>query len=161
MKPIAPTGARPPARDLGRRDLVLYVEDEQSNRQVAQMRLGRDYELLLASTDREACDLVRARGSELYAVLMDIELKNSRLNGIELTKLLRGRLSLDQVPDFGRDLPPLPLVPILFVSAYGGRYREEELLSVGGNKLISKPVNFVELNNAMTLCHLNRLRRPR
>lgn len=157
MKPLHPS----PRRDVqttGERKLVLYVEDEESNRKVALMRLGRAYDILLAASDREACELLRDRGQELYAVLMDIELKGSTLNGIQLTMLLRGRLSAAETPAFAQNFPVLPELPVLFVSAYSGRYTEKELLGFGGNRLISKPVNFVELANAITFMYLDRIR---
>ena len=60
-----------------------------------------------------------------------------------------------------RNVPVLDSLLILFVSAYGGRYQEEELVKHGGNKLISKPVNFIELTSAITFFHLDRARSGR
>ena len=161
MKPISHGGPRKSPSDPGARKLVLYVEAEESNRKVAQLRLGRTYDLLLATNDREACEILATQGSALYAVLMDIELKGSTLSGIQLTQLLRGRLAPEQVPSFARNVPVLDSLLILFVSAYGGRYQEEELVKHGGNKLISKPVNFIELTSAITFFHLDRARSGR
>ena len=98
MKPISHGGPRKSPSDPGARKLVLYVEDEESNRKVAQLRLGRTYDLLLATNDREACEILATQGSALYAVLMDIELKGSTLSGIQLTQLLQ-RASARQPAD--------------------------------------------------------------
>lgn len=157
MKPLQPS----PRRSLpttGDRKLVLYVEDEESNRTVALMRLGRTYDILLAGSDREACEVLSEKGTALYAVLMDIELKGSILNGIQLTQLLRGRLPTAETPSFAQKVPVIPELPVLFVTAYSGRYTESELLGFGGNRLISKPVNFIELTNAITFMYLDRMR---
>lgn len=157
MKPLQPSSAKDVPMSGGRK-LVLYVEDEESNRKVAMMRLGRTYDLLLATSDREACTVLRDQGPSLYAVLMDIELKGSVLNGIQLTMLLRGRLPAAEIPSFAQQVPVIPDLPVLFVSAYSGRYTESELCGFGGNRLISKPVNFVELTNAITFMYLDRIR---
>lgn len=157
MKPIQPIHRKDPPASSGRK-LVLYVEDEESNRQVAMMRLSRTFEILLATSDREACDILKQRGAALYAVLMDIELKGSVLNGIQLTMLLRGKLPAAETPAFACAVPVMSELPVLFVSAYSGRYTESELLAFGGNRLISKPVNFVELTNAITFMYLDRIR---
>ena len=145
-------GARP-------RELLLYVEDEHENREVAALRLRRSYQLLVAADDVEACAILRERGKDLAAILMDIQLKGSALDGIQLTRLLRGALPKDEMPPHARDVPVLPRVPIIFVTAYGARYTEKELIAAGGNKLVSKPVNFAELTLALVDLHLSRASR--
>ncbi len=146
---------RPPAPELARK-LVLYVEDDADNRNVATYRLEKKYELVCASNDREACALLEARGNELALILMDIELRGARLNGIELTRLIRGRVDRASVPDYARRVPVLT-TPILFVTAYGDRYRSPELLAAGGDEVIAKPVDFVALHTAMARLYLQRI----
>src|SRR5688572_33120334 len=85
-------------RETRRRDLVLYVEDNDDNWHVAKLRLSDGYELVRAVDAREACRVLRARGAELSAVLMDIELRGSDLNGLELTELLRGKRPRGSAP---------------------------------------------------------------
>ena len=138
-------------------DLVLYVEDEQENRDVAELRLGAKYELLLAKNAEEACKIFRERGEELSAVLMDIQLKGSSLDGIQLTKLIRGTLSEDALPEYAREMPILK-VPVIFVTAYGQKYTEEELKGAGGDQLIPKPVDFTALSMAIARVHLAAIR---
>jgi CheY-like chemotaxis protein len=138
-----------------RRDLVLYVEDEPENREVAELLLQKHFALLLAPDDRAACALLRERGPELAAVLMDIQLKGSVLDGIALVRLLRGAAPTADLPDYARALPPLS-VPVFFVTAYSARYGEQELLSVGADKLVTKPVDFAQLTMALTSFSLRR-----
>jgi CheY-like chemotaxis protein len=154
MKPLRATS------DLTARPLqqVLYVEDEEDNRQVATLRLAGKYELLLASSDREACRLLTVHGPRLVAVLMDIQLKGSLLDGMQLTRLLRGRLPVAAQPEYARGVPTLPELPVIFVTAYGSRYSSEELEQAGGNELIAKPVDFVRLMSALTRHHLSTVR---
>ena len=137
-----------------RRDLVLYVEDNDDNWHVAKLRLSDGYELVRAVDAHEACRFLRARGAELSAVLMDIELRGSALNGLELTELLRGKLPRAAVPDFARDLPTLT-APIIFVTAHGAKYADATLLAAGGDKVIAKPVDFGALSLALTQLHLS------
>jgi len=46
------------------------------------------------------------------------------------------------------------------VTAYGARYAEAELLAVGAQKLVTKPVNFSELTLALVDVHLRRAGKP-
>jgi CheY-like chemotaxis protein len=137
------------------RELVLYVEDEPENRRVAELLLKKHFDLLLAPDDRTACEIVRTRGHELAAVLMDIQLKGSVLDGIALVRLLRGQSPGPVLPAYARDLPAMAL-PIFFVTAYAARYGEQDLLAVGGDKLVTKPVDFTQLTMALTSFLLRR-----
>jgi CheY-like chemotaxis protein len=149
MRPIKRSGRR-----LERsRELILYIKDEVENRDVARLRPERDYELVFAATDEEACQVLKARGDELAAVLMDIQLKGSALDGIQLTRLIKGRFEGDR-PAYAEGVPELS-APVLFVSAYGTRYPEDELKAAGGVQLIAKPVDFVELSLPITRHHLD------
>jgi CheY-like chemotaxis protein len=85
---------------------------------------------------------------------MDIELQKSKLNGIELTKLIRGTSTREELPDYAREVPVLKM-PIIFLTGYGETYSKEQLLHAGGNDLLEKPVDFVELKLAMTKYNLS------
>lgn len=139
--PSSPTLGRTP-------EVVLYVEDEDDNWEVAHMRLGRSYELIRAATDRDACDIFRERGQSLNAILMDIQLKGSVLDGIQLTQLVRGHLPLEGLPSYARDVPVLK-TPLIFVTAYDSMYSEADLVAVGGDILLPKPVNFMTMTVAL------------
>jgi CheY-like chemotaxis protein len=154
MKPIhrAPTPS-------GRRAPLLYVEDNDDNWEVVKLRMSRSYELTRAASDREACACL-VRADDFYAVLMDIELSGSRLNGIQLTRLLRGTLPEAERPSYASAVP-VSTVPVLFVTAYGSAYSNEELLDAGADGVLLKPVDFIKLTGTLTNCHLARASKHR
>ncbi len=125
---------------------VLYVEDEDDNWVVAELLLKKKFRLIRAANAREACRAVE-QTRDLYAILMDIQLSGSELDGIALTRLLRGSLSAGTAP---ADIAHCrSAVPIIFVTAYGNRYSEAALKQAGGNLLMTKPVDFVKLSLAL------------
>jgi len=135
---------------------VLYVEDDPGNREVAKLRLDKKYDIVFATNDREACEAFVRYGKDLSVILMDIELKGSLLNGIDLTRLARGRLPAERRPPFAEAVGPID-VPILFLSAGGAIHSRAELLKAGGDDLIDKPVDFVALHTTITRVYLQRL----
>jgi CheY-like chemotaxis protein len=144
-----PRGLRP--------DVVLYVEDDDDNWDVAELRLGKHYAMLRATNDESACRIVRERRGEIDIILMDIELRGSTLNGVELTELLRGNrlTSRTDLPAYARDLPVLSK-PIVYVTAHGARYSNVRLLLSGADKVIPKPVDFTALQVALSELLLER-----
>ncbi|MBF5045631.1 MULTISPECIES: response regulator [Myxococcaceae] len=142
MKKVSPsTGGAPARAPLPR---ILYVEDEDENWELAQLWLEERFELVRAKDAESTCRAVRQAAGALRAVLMDIQLAGSALDGIQLTRLLRGALPREQLPPYALDLPRVD-APIFFVTAYGGRYRESELREAGGTRLLPKPVDFEAL----------------
>jgi CheY-like chemotaxis protein len=138
-------------------ELVLYVEDEDQNWITAELRLKRSYHLVRARNDREACEMLARYGDQLSAILIDIQLHGSVLDGIQLARLIRGKPVQAVLPAYAEAVPVMANVPILFVTANGARYSEPVLLSAGGNKLITKPVNFVQLTSALAQLQLQRV----
>lgn len=143
MKKVSVPGAAP-REAPPRLPLILYVEDEDENWELAQLWLEGRYQLVRAIDAESTCRQVRAHFDSLRAILMDIQLSGSALDGIQLTRLLRGQLPQDGLPPYARGLPPVR-VPIFFVTAYGGRYQERELREAGGTRLMPKPVDFDQL----------------
>lgn len=123
--------------------LVLYVEDEPANWEVTELRLRRKFKLLWARTDQEACALVRQYGPQLYAILMDVQLQGSALDGLALTRLFRGKAS-GPLPEFAQGLAPVTC-PIFFVTAYGNLHSPQEMDAAGGDAHVPKPVDFLSL----------------
>ncbi|MDP1825496.1 MAG: response regulator [Archangium sp.] len=123
--------------------LVLYVEDEPSNWEVTELRLRKKFKLLWARTDQEACALVRHYGPELHAILMDVQLQGSSLDGLALTRLFRGKAS-GPVPEFAQGIAPVTC-PIFFVTAYGNLHSPQEMDAAGGDAHVPKPVDFLKL----------------
>jgi len=138
-----PRGLRP--------EVLLYVEDDDDNWEVAELRLSKHYALLRAHDDESVCRIVRERRGEIDIILMDIELRGSTLNGVELTELLRGNRvpRRDSLPEYARGLPVLSK-PIIYVTAHGARYSNVRLLLSGADKVIAKPVDFTALQVALS-----------
>ena len=141
MKPIAPG---PPAGKAAPSLQVLYVEDELANWEVAELRLRSKYDLRWAKSDAEACEAVQKAGERLHAILMDVQLKGSTLDGLQLTRLFRGKLPLADQPSYARGLPVLSC-PIFFVTAYGNLHSPIEMDAAGGNGHVPKPIDFFKL----------------
>jgi CheY-like chemotaxis protein len=135
---------------------IVYVEDEEDNWIVTELQLRRRFQLSWARDDRAACELLGHASRPVHAILMDIQLQGAGLDGIQLTRVLRGTAPPSEIPEYARGLTPIT-VPILFVTAYGARYSEPELLAAGGNGVIHKPVDFVALSLALTSTHLQQL----
>lgn len=153
MKPISKrTRSEREIRDEDKRT-ILYIEDEDENRNVAMLRLKKNYNLLLASNSKEACAILTTQAAVIEAILMDIELQGSELDGIMLTQLIRGTLPKHRIPQYAKSVPVLK-IPILFVTAHGDRYSEDFLIQAGGNQLIRKPVDFVQLSMSLTRIRL-------
>ncbi|MGZ5085459.1 MAG: response regulator, partial [Usitatibacter sp.] len=142
------------------RQLVLYVEDEEANRKVAQLRLREKCNLLCAESSRAACEILTTRGSTIDVVLMDIQLKGSDLNGVQLVKLIRGKLEPSSIPVYARKVPVLD-IPLIFVTAYGSIHAEQDLIAAGGDQVMHKPVDFVKLAGALARFHAREVLRTR
>jgi CheY-like chemotaxis protein len=150
--PSAPQLAQP-SREL---PWVLYVEDEEDNWIVSELQLRRRFHLTWARDDRAACGLLRQASRPLHAILMDIQLRGAGLDGIQLTRALRGTATAAELPEYAQRMAPIS-APIIFVTAYGARYSQEELVAAGGSGVINKPVDFVALSLALTSDHLRRI----
>jgi CheY-like chemotaxis protein len=85
---------------------------------------------------------------EIQLILMDIELRGSDLSGVELTKLLRGDAASSATPSYARNLRPISK-PIVFVTAHSAKHTRVQLMLAGAEQVISKPVDFEELQNAI------------
>ena len=125
-----------------KRKLVLYVEDEDVNWEVTEFSLRSEYELVRAMTAKEAFAAIKKQSFDI--ILMDIQLSGSAMNGIEITRALKG-LHEGPLPDFAQGIQT-PDTTILFVTAYSARYSKEELSDAGGDDLITKPVDFTRLS---------------
>jgi CheY-like chemotaxis protein len=146
MKKIAPSSGSTAAPAPER--VVLYVEDEASNWEVTELRLRNRFKLVWAKTAEEACAAVRQFGGKFHAVLMDIQLKGSPLDGLQLTRLLRGKPADFEVPAFAKDVPRVDC-PIFFVTAFGSHYSPEKMDAAGGDAYVPKPVDFLKLSNLL------------
>lgn len=132
------------------RELILYVEDDDDNWEIAELRLAKHYDLVRARDDEQACRFLRERHQDVGLILMDIELRGSELNGIELTELLRGNTlpGRSWIPSYARNLSAVSK-PVIFVTAHGARFTRVRLLLSGADKVIPKPVDFADLQLAV------------
>jgi CheY-like chemotaxis protein len=154
MKKFVPVNAAP-MKTLSDIKTLLYVEDEDANWEITMSRMKNRYRFLRARNSKETCELVRTIPSALSAILMDIQLQGSDLDGIQLTRLLTGRPVGVPLPEYAQNLPPFH-APIIFVTANDTRYGEETLLQAGGSLVVPKPVDFVKLTvglNKILLTH--------
>lgn len=137
------------------RPVVVYVEDDADTFKIAALRLKAKYRLLWAQNDVEAVDLIAFHHKELFAILMDIELRGSTLDGLDLVRLLKGHpLVRTQVPPFARRLPVLHTVPVIVLTAYSARYSEAEVHAVGAAHFVTKPIDFTRLNLALAQANI-------
>ena len=141
-------------REPNAKPLVLYVEDDPDTFKLAQLRLQAKYELINAPTDRQACELLMEHHDDLFAVLMDIELQGSLMDGLALVKAIRGITPKNALPSWAQALPTLPHLPIIVMTAYVTRYSEAEVKAVGANHFLTKPIDFMRLNLALAQANI-------
>ena len=134
--------------------IVLYVEDDADTFKLAQLRLQARYELISATSDRQACEVLSKQGPELFAVLMDIELQGSQMDGLALVKVIRGMTPKSSLPAWAQSLPPLPHLPIIVMTAYVTKYSEAEVKAVGASHFLTKPIDFMRLNLALAQANI-------
>ena len=110
---------------------ILYVEDDETNFDIARSILDQGFDVDWASSSDQAIDKLGSCSYDL--ILMDIELSGSAMSGLDLTQELRsGR--------FDRTEQRLSELPIIIVTAYTAAYSEKELLSLGANAMLYKPI---------------------
>ena len=132
--------------DSSEKPLILYVEDDDTNWDLAQVALSVKYRVVRAKNAREVFKHLGRQEFEL--ILMDIELAGSNLNGIEITQVLKKVPSAPESRE-GQGIE-LESTPIIFVTAYSARYSKKDLLKAGGDDLVTKPVDFTRLSLAMS-----------
>jgi CheY-like chemotaxis protein len=120
---------------------ILYVEDDDATWQVTERYLRERYTIERARNSDEALQMLREKPFNL--ILLDIELAGSALDGIALCRVLRGKPD----PRHARysQPPGMDGVPIVFVTAYTARYPKEELLAMGADEAVTKPVDYTRL----------------
>lgn len=113
-----------PGGDAHRAGRVLLVEDDVSNRELAELVLaGNGYQVDVAIDGDEG--LRKARTNLYDLVLMDVQLPG--LDGLTVTRMLKGD-------------PRTAAVPIVALSAHAMRGDEREALAAGCSGYITKPI---------------------
>ena len=134
--------------------LVVYVEDNPDTFRLAQLRLQARYEVIPAPNDRVAAELFVKHASTLHAVLMDVELQGSQLDGLALVRALRGSTPRSQLPPFAQAIPKLEHLPIIVMTAFATRYSEADVKAAGATHLLTKPIDFARLNLALAQANI-------
>jgi CheY-like chemotaxis protein len=148
MKEIAKKPQAPP-RDLSKLIRLLYVEDEDVNWEVSALNLSSRYSLTRAKTAEETFSILKTE--KFHAIMMDIQLANSALDGLAITRILKGKEPAVKIPPFAQGIQGHD-TPIIVVTAYSARYPREEILSYGADELITKPINFTHLALSLSRC---------
>ena len=120
---------------------ILYVEDEDANWNVAELHLRDKYKIKRARSATEAFALLANETFNL--ILLDIQLAGSTHDGIEICRILK-RHPEQIIPSAARNLN-CEDIPVVFVTAFSERYSKEHLLQVGGDDVVTKPVDFTRL----------------
>jgi two-component system cell cycle response regulator len=108
---------------------ILVVDDHEDNVELLRARLeARGYEVEAAMDGQEALDKVRASPPDL--MLLDVMMP--RLDGMEVTRQIKGDSSL-------------PFIPIIMQTALETTEDKVEGLDAGADDYITKPINFAEL----------------
>ena len=108
---------------------ILVVDDHEDNVELLRARLeARGYEVEAAMDGQEALDRVHAAPPDL--MLLDVMMP--RIDGIEVTRQIKGD-------------PSLPFIPIIMQTALESTEDKVEGLDAGADDYITKPINFAEL----------------
>lgn len=134
--------------------LVLYVEDDPDTFRLAQLRLQQRYEVINASSDLEAVQLLKKHGEDLYAVLLDVELQGSQLDGLALVRAIRGMPPSKPLPPYAKSIPKLEHTPLIVMTAYVTRYTEADVKALGANHFLTKPIDFTRLSLALAQANI-------
>ena len=109
---------------------ILVVEDDHINAFIVKKFLDGNYNVLLAENGRIALD--QAAETDFDIVLMDINLGDDQLDGVEVLNLLREMKSYDSKP-------------VIATTAYAMAGDRERFLSAGFDGYLSKPIKRDEL----------------
>jgi len=113
---------------------ILLVEDNETNKKVANHYLGRKgYFLDNASNGKEAIDILSKKDFDI--VLMDIEMPV--MDGFEAALNIRNGKAGEKNKN----------MPIIGMTAHIGKYYQKRCSEVGMNTHASKPIRFQDLEN--------------
>ena len=145
-----PSGTLP-----AQRQILLYIEANDETWRAARLRLIDHYDLVRAASAERACELLVSRGGEFAAIVMDVELGSAELSAVELTALLRGRPSRDDLPGYARVVPRLD-VPVIFLVQDREALAQSGVDDTVGTLVIEKPLDDGALSLAIAQAHLER-----
>lgn len=103
---------------------VLYVEDDSINAYVMRRFLQSEFEITVIDDGFSAIDTLRQQSFDI--ILLDINLGNGKMDGVEVMKTIRGE--------------NLSGAPIFAITSFAMPGDEENFLAQGFDNYISKPV---------------------
>ena len=71
---------------------ILLVEDEFINQEILKLYLENDYEVIVASTGREALEILRKEYETLSLILLDLNLPD--IHGLEVLREAKGTCAM-------------------------------------------------------------------
>ncbi len=116
------------SKQIQRPQMVLVVDDQEINRDVLEMILEDDYEVITAENGEEALARMRKHSRELSIILLDLMMPV--MNGYEFLKAVR----VDE---------ELSKIPVIVLTAY--KSAELEALQLGAADFITKPFDMHEV----------------
>ena len=134
---------------------LLYIEDEDLNWEIAENELSRKYKMARAATDKEAFRILMREKFDV--ILMDVQLSGSALNGIDITKILKGKY--DKEPPPYAKMRAVLDTPVVVVTAYASTYTRDVVIQLGADDIIYKPVNFSNLSLVLSRMLMRSVRR--
>ena len=95
---------------------------------MVELRLSKRFSLQWAKSSEEACDRVRAQKGNFLAILMDIPLSGSALDGLQLTRVLRGKPALTDAGADGWMPKPVDFLKLMMMLSRANVMRTLETL---------------------------------
>lgn len=112
---------------------ILVAEDNKPNQVLIEALLKKlNHKVTLTETGSEALNAIKANDFDL--VLMDMMMPV--MDGLTATKYIREEMSLT--------------IPIFALTANAGQSDKVNCLNAGMNKVLTKPIRFIELSNAIS-----------
>jgi CheY-like chemotaxis protein len=109
---------------------VLIIDDEEDNRQIANLALTMIGGFTVIEADGGEAGLKLAESEKPDVILLDFVMPN--MNGLETLKALRVNPSTEKIP-------------VIFVSTKSLQEREKELFAAGAQGILQKPFNPTQL----------------
>jgi CheY-like chemotaxis protein len=107
---------------------ILYIEDNELERKTIDTYFKRkDVDIKSVETSEEGLDILKA--STPQAILLDIDLKTSNIDGVKLCQILKSKMLYKAIP-------------IILISAVVSEKEKNEILSITeADKIIIKPID--------------------
>jgi CheY-like chemotaxis protein len=127
---------------MGRIQKILYVQRDDVAFELAAAYIGNKCELKRARNRDEAFNLLTREKFDV--ILLGIQTKDLAAEGIDICRSVKNRLrrskSLDIPPGEG------PAPQVVFVSRYTPSFSREILLRIGGDEVVTDPVDLTRLD---------------